>query len=211
MFINWLHNVDVSLFYFINQGLRNSFFDILMPIASNLIYFIVPILFLLIFIIVKYRKRGFVLMILTILVITTSDQLTSSLIKPLIGRYRPCNERGDIHLNIHKHWIETPSFPGRFYKSKKSFSFPSSHAANTFAVATLWLCFLGTPYILLFLFALIVAFSRVYLGVHYPLDVIGGAVIGTICGLFWFLFYKDVILKFISNKKLKFDDENLSF
>jgi undecaprenyl-diphosphatase len=111
-------------------------------------------------------RKFVVLMILTILI---SDQLSSSLIKPLVDRTRPCFSLEGVKLLI-------TIGPGK--------SFPSSHAVNNFAAATVISYFYKEYKAVLFTIAGLVAFSRVYVGVHYPLDVLAGAAIGMIVGYF---------------------------
>ncbi|MFC1851721.1 phosphatase PAP2 family protein [candidate division CSSED10-310 bacterium] len=191
-----VYNYDLACFDVINRSLQNVVFDIVMPILSEFSYFIIPLLFLLTLFVRYYKKKGGILLLLTVVTVISSDQISSAVLKPLIGRYRPCNERGDIHLFVHHQWMQTPAFPLKFYKPKRSYSFPSSHAANTFAVATLWYTYLKGPYWLLFFLAAAISYSRIYLGVHYPLDVIGGALLGILTALFWFYCYQDILLRF---------------
>ena len=111
------------------------------------------------------------------LLITLSDQVASGLLKNLVHRIRPCHVPGlapKIHL--------VNGYCGGTY------GFVSSHAANTFALASFFLLTLGKRYgliaMLLFAWAFVVSLSRIYLGVHYPGDVIGGAVTGIIFAFF---------------------------
>jgi len=108
------------------------------------------------------------------------------------SRMRPCEILGNVHLWYGKEgWITTPAQVVQSYKS--SFSFPSSHAANI----TASMLFLGLVYrralTFTLLFAALVSFSRIYIGVHWPLDVLGGIAIGSILGWTAFLLYRKII------------------
>jgi len=180
-----LGQIDYQLFVVINRTLVNPVCDVVMPIISELVWFVVPLIILLVYIIKRYRKRGYIVLVLTLLAITSSEVLTNRMLKPLFARTRPCNYHGQVHLYVHQQWMMTPEKPVRSYKPARSYSFPSAHAANTFTFATVWAIYLGGYSWLLFLVAGAVAFSRVYLGVHYPLDVAGGALLGIFLGIFW--------------------------
>jgi undecaprenyl-diphosphatase len=126
-----------------------------------------------------YRSRpsGLLVRLLVVaLMITASDQLASGVIKPLVERPRPCHVEaleGRLHL-------VNGNCGGPF-------GFVSSHAANTFALATfLWLLFRKrygqSGWAWLFAWAVLVSYSRIYLGVHYPGDLICAAVLGAFIG-----------------------------
>ena len=109
--------------------------------------------------------------------IAASDQLASSVVKPLVARMRPCEVLGGVRLwHGPEGWITTPFDVARSYKS--SFAFPSSHAANI----TSSMLFLGLAYRRLLaplaVVAALVGLSRIYIGVHWPSDVLAGTVIG---------------------------------
>ncbi len=125
------------------------------------------------------------------LLITTADQLASGLLKPLVGRFRPSHEpsiEGLVHLLLNDN--------GDFYRGGK-YGFVSSHAANSFALAVFvsrvvkkrWLTYL------LIVWAVLVSYSRIYLGVHYPGDIIGGALIGIGAAFLWSELYSQFKLK----------------
>jgi undecaprenyl-diphosphatase len=120
-------------------------------------------------------KRGRIAIALLIVGITISDQLCNSLIKPLVGRIRPCNVLENIHLLIN---------------CNRSFSFPSSHAVNMFTGTIILSHIYQRWKIALIFIAFMVAYSRIYVGVHYPLDVLGGIILGIICAAIVIYTYK---------------------
>ncbi len=162
--------MDRSLFYFCNQGLRNWFFDAILPFVTDLnrkpiALVVVGILWLLL--LTKGGRHGRIAALLLIPTTTLSDQLNSSMLKYIIERARPCHELANVHLLV---------------GCGSGYSFPSSHAVNNFAGAIVLAYFIPKWTWTFFSFAALVAFSRVYVGVHYPSDVIGGAFLGLAIG-----------------------------
>jgi undecaprenyl-diphosphatase len=178
MFYNLLQNLiqlDTSLFYFFNVKLQNGFFDFLMPILTNLDYWRIPIGLGVILLLIFGKKRGRFAVFLLVLGITLSDQLCNSVIKPLVGRIRPCNILENIHLLVN---------------CTKSYSFPSSHAVNMFAGVTLLSYSYRKIRVLLFIIAVLVSYSRIYVGVHYPFDALAGAILGIFCAFIVITLFK---------------------
>lgn len=156
---------DESLFRWINDGWANPVLDAVFPFITELKYTVFPIALALLAMMVFSKRKGVVAFVLLALVIVCADQLSSFVIKPLVGRIRPCTALEHVRLLV-------GCGGGK--------SFPSSHAVNNFAAAMLLSRFYpkAAPY--LFGFATLVALSRPYVGVHYPLDILGGAVLGTL-------------------------------
>lgn len=171
---NQIIQLDQQLFFAINHGLSNPFFDFLMPILRERLIWIPLYAFLAFFLIKKYGKYGLFLILFFVFTFGIADFFTASIIKPFVERLRPCNDpmiRSSV-LNL------IPCGSG--------YSFPSSHAANHFAMGI----FLITVFYqrwkwiapLAILWAGSISFAQVYVGVHYPIDVTVGALIGGTIG-----------------------------
>jgi undecaprenyl-diphosphatase len=178
--------VETAVFRALNGSVANPVFDFIMPLVTdfrrNRIVLILVWAALVIFGGKKGRWAAFAL----IPIIAASDQMSASLIKPIVRRMRPCEVLGNVHLWHGPHgWIWTPAEVARSYKS--SFSFPSSHATNITAA----MLFLGLVYrrfiFPLLVVALLVSYSRIYIGVHWPLDAAAGMALGGLIG--WAGFY----------------------
>lgn len=168
-------NLDKEIFLAINQGLSNPIFDWLLPILRNPFTWAPLYLFVIIFFIKNYGKIGILIVACTLLNFGISDGVSSHLIKKNVKRVRPCN---DIEF---KHEVNTRVRCGSGY------SFTSSHATNHFAMAFFWIVLFRRKWKhtlwLSILWAASIAFSQIYVGVHYPLDVLCGAILGIIIGL----------------------------
>lgn len=172
---------DRHLFYLINSGLSNPFFDWLMPIMRNKLIWIPLYIAITGFCIYKYKKIGLYIIVTLLLAFAIADYGSASVIKPIFKRVRPCNEPALSHTIIVR-------IPGSGY------GFPSSHASDHFAVAIVLCLIFGTRwrwvwYVAL-LWAATISFAQVYVGVHYPLDVTGGAIYGLVVGWLMVLLFK---------------------
>ncbi|MDH4089293.1 MAG: phosphatase PAP2 family protein [Cyclobacteriaceae bacterium] len=184
--------LDKELFFILN-GLHTLWLDIIMESMSKTLVWIPLYLFLLYQIIKEHKTRSWIVLLGVGLTILLTDQTTSSFMKPFFGRLRPSHEpslEGLIHLvNGYKGGV---------------FGFASSHAANTFGLATyLTLLFKSTkPWMRwLFLWATLMSYTRIYLGVHYPGDIAAGAAVGVLCGWLSFLIYERFAL-IIAQRKI---------
>jgi undecaprenyl-diphosphatase len=166
---DFLYSIDIFLFRFFNGTLNNPVLDFLMPIITDLNKYRLVLVFvavLLLWMLIRGKRHMRIAALLLIITIVISDQLNSSVIKLWFERPRPCHSLHDVHLLV---------------SCGSGFSFPSSHAVNNFAAALIAAFFFPRQKWWFFGFAALVAFSRIYVGVHYPSDVIGGAVIGVCC------------------------------
>jgi membrane-associated phospholipid phosphatase len=173
-------NIDRIVFYFCNHSVQNGLFDAVLPVVTDLNkhwYGIWLAAILWLFLLLRAGTPGRIAALLLIPTITFSDQLNSSLLKFLFVRPRPCHALPDVHLLV---------------GCGSGYSFPSSHAVNTFAAALVLAYFLPRWTWAFFSFAIIVAFSRVYVGVHYPSDVLAGSIIGLLCGSLVILVFRTI-------------------
>jgi undecaprenyl-diphosphatase len=191
-------NADKSLFFTLN-GLHNAYFDNFMFLYSDKFIWI-PFYLAVIYRIIKLSGRKSLWVILSLIIaLTIADLVSSALIKELVQRLRPSR---DESINDLVHIVNG-------YRGGK-YGFVSSHAANAmgFAVLTSLLFKNRIFSISVFFWALITGYSRIYLGVHYPGDIIGGFIVGIFAGLLCFN-----LLKFFNkeNTELKLSSPDIPF
>lgn len=173
-----INNLDEDILLLVN-GNHTPFLDQVMLFVSDRLMWI-PLYFMLL--IILYRKTGFkkgvFVCILIAALITATDQTCASILRPLIGRLRPSNPDNTISDFI----VLVNDYRGGRY------GFPSCHAANTMALAIFLSLLLKNRYatIGLIVWSLLVSYSRIYLGVHYPSDILGGLIIGTLFALIYY-------------------------
>lgn len=169
-----MHEFDKWLLLLINSH-HNSFWDSVMWFSSGITNWFPVYIFLFLLLIFTYKKQSWLLILLILPLILVSDQLSSTLIKEWAQRLRPSHEPGLENL---LHYVN--GYRGGLY------GFVSSHASNFCAGAT-YLTLTAAKKIkwlpwLLFPIVLLVIYSRMYLGVHYPSDIIAGGVLGVLLG-----------------------------
>lgn len=173
-----VHQLDYSLFQFINQDLSNSFFDLMMPIIRNKMTWLPLYLFMFFYLIYTYKTKALIIVLFAILSIGFSDGISSHLLKPFFERIRPCQ----LHF-LAENIIRRIDCSG-------GFSLPSSHAANHFALASfIGLVLLHKSKLFLYiglLWAALISFAQVYVGVHFPIDVFVGMLLGLFIGILLF-------------------------
>lgn len=167
--------------------LANEFFSYITDLHQRkfITLFLVPLVTLTC--LIKFKKRAFLILIGLISCIFLSDATSHRVFKPIFQRERPNHAIEETVLRTHSH---------------SGWSFPSTHATNFFAGATFLYLFLPQWIgILVFILAALVSYSRVYLGVHYPLDVTAGALLGITLGVCWYMLYGRFVLYMKSNRK----------
>jgi undecaprenyl-diphosphatase len=170
-----IKNVDYIIFSKINGEWHNSFFDTFLPFLRQSYLWIPLYFFLVIFAILNFKKRGWYWSLGFLLTAILSDYISSTLIKGTFLRLRPCQDPMFMqHIRLLAGYC-----PGNS-------SFTSSHAVNHFAAAMYIFTTFKNPvskwWVLLFLWALLISYTQVYVGVHFPADVICGAIAGLIIG-----------------------------
>jgi undecaprenyl-diphosphatase len=184
--LQWLEQWDTYLFLKINTVWTNPVLDSIYPWWRDANAWIPLYLFLLVFVLLNFKKKALPWILFAVLTLVLTDQLNSTYIKSWVGRLRPCSD---------------PNFMGHvrllLNNCSGGFSFPSSHAVNHFGFAmfvflTLRPIFKKWGY-LLFLWAGSIVYGQVYVGVHYPVDVVCGSLLGCLLGY---------IMATIFNKKI---------
>lgn len=172
--IEALIDIDKQLFHAINEGMANGFFDTICPILRNKLTWVPAYIIIAYLFYRMYGIKSLALMAIAGITIALSDQISASLFKPYFHRLRPCNE---VLMQAR---ALVPCGGG--------YSFVSSHAANHFGLAT-FIAFVVPPSqhkrwaAVVFPWAILVSFSQIYVGLHYPADVFAGSVLGILIGL----------------------------
>lgn len=169
--LDWLLNLDKQLFIALNSAGSPYLDQFMIWMSDRYLWF--PFYGYLLFRLYQhYGKRSYFPIIALIVVIVCTDQITSTLMKPYFGRLRPCKDpllEGIIRV---------------IGKCRGSYGFSSGHAANAFALAGFFYFLEKSTFTkIMLIWAAVIAYSRIYLGVHYPGDVLVGSVIGILFSL----------------------------
>lgn len=166
--------LDLALFDFLNQSLANPFLDAVLPLFREKTTWI-PLYLLMVFLLVKNHgwRRTVYLLLCIAAVLTVADQLAATILKPWVGRLRPCAEP-----SVADHARILVGCGGKY-------SFPSNHATNHFALATLlsltWFRGQASSWrVGIFVWAALISLAQVYVGKHYPADILAGALLGSL-------------------------------
>jgi len=185
---DFLIQFDQHWFHLINHDWSNPFFDWLMPLLRNPKNWIPLYIFIVGFSIYRYRKISILIIALLLASAGTADFVCVRIIKAYVKRVRPCNDKQFEPTVINR----VPCGTG--------LSFPSAHASDHFAIAVFlcmafrrnwrWIRFAAI------FWAAVICYAQVYVGVHYPVDVITGAAFGALVGWLYGLVYNRLYLKF---------------
>jgi undecaprenyl-diphosphatase len=166
---DFLYNIDLLIFTFLNQSISNPLFDKFFPFITNVKNWYIAFVVLWSIAFLKGGRIGKISAIGAVILLAISDQVSSHMLKPFFERVRPCNVIENVRLLVN---------------CTHSYSMPSSHAVNNFAVAVFFSKLFPKFKIILFTVATLVALSRPIVGVHYFSDILIGAIIGSLIGYF---------------------------
>lgn len=189
-----LQEWDYLWFFSVHLEWIHPVMDVLAPLLRNPLFWAPLYLFLLFFAIINYGKRGFYWCAFYLMTFGIGDFTAAKIFKPFFARVRPCND--DLFADIVRNLVQCGG----------GYSFPSNHATNHFAMSLFIIVTLGRRnplvWFLCILWAASVSYAQVYVGVHYPMDVIGGALYGSFIGvLMGVIFNKYVKLRLPIRKR----------
>ena len=172
---------DQSLFNVINSDSANPFFDAVMPFLRNSIHWAPLYLFFIVFVALNFKSKGLWWIVFFLVTVSLADMVGTNVFKHNFYRIRPCNTPDLFpHLRL---LVPCPS----------GYGFTSNHAANHFGMATFFFLTFRHLFkkwtLIAFLWALSICYAQVYVGIHYPGDIAGGALLGIIFGLLTGLFF----------------------
>ncbi len=189
-FIEYLNQVDTKLFLLINQA-NNNLLDSIMYYASSTSFWIPFYILLFVLIVIKYKWHGLIALLFVLIAISIADLTSVHLFKNVFQRLRPCYQP------------ELENVINNIVGCGGKYGFVSSHAANSFAIVTIVIKLIGDRYKwlkwLMPLWGILILYSRIYLGKHYPGDVIAGALLGILIGWLVYLAFTKT-LAYLLNK-----------
>lgn len=172
--IEALQHIDREWFLMINRNAQNGFLDLVCPFIRTQSNWYLAYAIIIYFLFTHYKQKAWWLLLIALGTILLTDQISSTLIKNAVQRLRPCNDpalRDQVRLLVH---------------CGSGYSFVSAHASNHFAIALFFGGVFGIVHRwvwpLAFIWAATIGFSQIYVGVHYPMDVICGSILGMTTG-----------------------------
>jgi membrane-associated phospholipid phosphatase len=173
--LNWLDHIDKMLVLLIQHDSDHFLLDMVMPVLRDPYTWIPLYAFMLYYAIRKGRKKVWFFIVLSVLTFAITDSVTTQLLKPLFGRLRPCCDP-ELHSMVRM-----------IVDCGGIYSMPSSHAANHFGLAAFWyftiLTMTGRKWKWLWVWAAVICYAQIYVGKHYPSDILFGSLFGYITGM----------------------------
>lgn len=187
--MEYLNQIDTELFQFLNSLHHPLLDDLMLMLSYNYIVMGALLIALLFWSFYKFKQNIFLVFIFLIIGFGASDSISTKVFKDNIKRLRPCHQEAlkeSTYLAGKKCW------GGKY-------GFVSSHASNSFMISTFFILLFGMSkkYSFLWVYSFFVAYSRIYLGRHFPGDIIAGAILGILCAIISYKMYLKVESKFI--------------
>jgi membrane-associated phospholipid phosphatase len=172
--LHWLDHLDKILFIIIHNDADQKLLDDILPLLRNPTTWIPLYVFMFYYFLQKMGSKVWLFVLFTLILIALTDSFAAQILKPFFERLRPCHDP------------ELQPFLRNIVECGGMYSMPSNHAANHFALATFWYwsVFLlsGKKWKWLWVWAVLICYAQVYVGKHYPSDILMGAILGFITG-----------------------------
>jgi undecaprenyl-diphosphatase len=168
--IEFLNQIDKIVFLFMNHTLANPVTDLIMPIITSQRFLQITYGLGMLLVLWKGNARLRWMVLFSAIVLLLTDQITATYLKNWIERIRPCHTIDLEQINL-------------LVNCGAGKSLPSAHASNAFGQAVFWSFDDKKPRVYLYIFASMIGLSRIFVGVHYPGDVIAGAILGIVIGV----------------------------
>ena len=188
--MSFLNSTDTMLLELFNRSAANPLFDFVFPFITDSSNWFLPLIVFYIYLFRDDWRRALKAFLITVVCLVLTDAVAAQIIKPVVGRIRPSHELADmVRLLVGK--------GGKY-------SFPSNHAANSMAFAIVTGFFYPQMRRWLLIIPILVGFSRVYVGVHFPGDVMAGALFGYLMGNLTLHVYSLFVVNFSIIVKIPF-------